>query len=379
MEACAPMPLMIYLDEITDPRRTGYAHKHDLWEMLVIAICAPLSDVDTFEDVTFWVTQQEAWLKCFLILENGIPSHDTFNRAFRILDPATFEPAFRRWVSGLVTAVSGTLVVDGKMVRRSSDGNARSIRMVGAFDPKLGIVLVQEKGARKSNEITVTPELLNSLLIKGYLVTIDALGCESEIAETIVAIEADYLLAAKGNQPKSLTTLQDRFALDQRDTLRDATCFERIEESHGRLVVQCAWVAPNTGEAVTVRWPICTLLATVESLRIVGGKPSDLERRYYISSRLMTAEACSKGVRGHWCIENRLHWMLDVNFGEDAAHRAQRLCRRQSLPAEKDRAQCLAPGNRNCRPWRVQSPQKAKARRMERFVLNGNLGYQSDS
>lgn len=314
------MPLMSYLDEVADPRRTGYAHRHDLQEMLVIAICATLSDVNTFEDVAFWATQKEAWLKRFLRLENGIPSHDTFNRVFRILDPKTFEDVFRRWVSGLVTAVGGTLAVDGKTVRGSGDGHARPIHLVSAFATDLGIVLGQEKVARKSNEITAIPELLNALLIKGYLVTIDAMGCQTEIAETIVAKDADYLLAVKGNQPTLLTTLQDRFALNQRDPLRNAAlCFEHVEESHGRLVAQRSWVAPNTGEVDTARWPNCKMLATVESLRVVGGKPSDLERRYYISSRLMTAEAFAEAVRGHWGIENRLHWMLDVNFGEDTA------------------------------------------------------------
>jgi predicted transposase YbfD/YdcC len=288
--------------------------------MLVIAICATLSDVDTFEDVAFWATQKEAWLKRFLKLKNGIPSHDTFNRVFRILDPKTFEDAFRCWVSGLVSAVSGTLAVDGKTLRGSGDGEARPIHMVSAFATDLGIVLGQEKVARKSNEITAIPELLNALLIKGYLVTIDAMGCQTEIAETIVAKDADYLLAVKGNQPTLLTTLQDRFVLDQRDALRNTVhYFEHVEESHGRLVAQRSWAAPNEGEVDTARWPNCKMLATVESWRVVGGKPSDLERRYYISSRLMTAEAFAQAVRGHWGIENRLHWMLDVNFGEDAA------------------------------------------------------------
>ena len=119
MEPSTPMPLMRYLDEIADPRRTGYAHRHDLQEILVIAICATFSDVDTFEDVAFWATQKEAWLKRFLKLANGLPSHDTSNRVFRILDPKTFENAFRCRVSGLVTAVGGTLAVDGKSVRGS--------------------------------------------------------------------------------------------------------------------------------------------------------------------------------------------------------------------------------------------------------------------
>lgn len=124
----------------------------------------------------------------------------------------------------------------------------------------------------------------------------------------------------KGNQPHLQETLQDRFALAERDGLRDADhCFEHVEQSHGRLVAQRYWVAPTDGQVDTDRWPGCRMLATVESLRIVGGKESDLERRYYISSRLMTAEAFATAVRAHWGVENRLHWILDVNFGEDAA------------------------------------------------------------
>lgn len=179
------MPLMTCLAEIEDPRRAGYAHRHDLQEMLVIAICATLSDVDSFEDIAFWAGQKEAWLKRFLKLENGIPSHDTFNRVFRILDPKTFEDAFRRWVAGIVTAVGRTLAVDGKTVCGSRDGETRPIHLVSAFATDVGVVLGQEKVADKSNEITAIPELLNALLIQGYLVTIDAMGCQTEIAVTI--------------------------------------------------------------------------------------------------------------------------------------------------------------------------------------------------
>ena len=331
------MPLMTCLAEIDDPRRTGYAYRHDLQEMLVIAICATLSDVDSFEDIAFWASQKEAWLRRFLKLENGIPSHDTFNRVFRILNPQTFEDAFRRWVAGIVTAVGRTLAVDGKTVRGSRDGETRPIHLVSAFATDLGIVLGQEKVADKSNEITAIPELLNALLIQGYLVTIDAMGCQTEIAATIREKKADYLLAVKGNQPTLLATLQDRFALAERDDLRDAAhCFEHVEKSHGRLIAQRYWVAPNAGQVDTERWPGCQMLATVESLRIVGGKESDLERRYYISSRRMTAEAFATAVRAHWGIENRLHWLLDVNFGEDAAtarkdHAADNLSRLKKI------------------------------------------------
>ena len=336
MEASAPMPLMSCLADIEDPRRRGYAHRHDLREILVIAICATLSDVDNFEDIAFWASQKEAWLRRFLKLENGIPSHDTINRVFRILDPKTFEQAFRRWAAGIVTAVGGTLAVDGKTVCGSGEGETRPIHLVSAFATRAGLVLGQEKVADKSNEITAIPELLNALLIQGYLVTLDAMGCQTDIAATILNKGADYLLAVKGNQPRLLETLQDRFAAAQRDRLRETgQCFEHVERSHGRLVAQCYWVAPQAGEVDPDRWPGCKMLASVDSLRIADGKES-LERRYYIASRMMTAEAFAKAVRAHWGIENRLHWMLDVNFGEDAAtvrkdHAADNLSRLKKI------------------------------------------------
>jgi predicted transposase YbfD/YdcC len=314
------MPLFTCLTDIPDPRRVGYGHRHDLRDILVIAICAILSDVDNFEDMAFWANQKEAWLKRFLKLKNGIPSHDTFNRVFRILDPKTFEQSFRRWVGCMVTAVGGSsLAVDGKTVRGSRDGKRSPIHLVSAFAADVGLVLGQEKVADKSNEIAAIPELLDALLIQGYLVTIDAIGCQTGIADTILGKGADYLLAVKGNQPHLLEALQDRFSTEQGDLLLEAEqCFERVERSHGRLVVQSTRVAPNAGEVDEQRWPGCKMLASIDSLRIENGKKS-LERRYYIGSRMMSAEAFSNAVRSHWGIENRLHWVLDVNFGEDAA------------------------------------------------------------
>lgn len=192
-------------------------------------------------------------------------------------DVKTFEDALRSRVSGLVVAV------DGKTVRGSGDGHVLPIHMVSVFATDLGIVLGQEKVARKSNDITAVPELLNAPVIKDYLVSIDAMGCQTEMAETIVSKDADCLPVARGNQPTLLTNLQDWFALNQRDA---AHCFEHIEESHGRLMVQRSWGPSNTSEVDTARWPLCKMLATVGSWHMVGGKPSDLERWYCFSSRL---------------------------------------------------------------------------------------------
>jgi predicted transposase YbfD/YdcC len=191
--------------------------------------------------------------------------------------------------------------------------------LVSAFATAAGLVLGQEKVAARSNEITVIPELLNALLIKGYLVTIDAMGCQTQIAATILDKGADCLLAVKANQPHLLVTLEARFATTGEVRLdQDDLCFERVERSHGRLVAQHYRVVPQAGEVDTKRWPGSKMLASVDSLRVADGKES-LERRYYIGSRLTSAEVFADAVRAHWAIENRLRRVLDVRFGEDAA------------------------------------------------------------
>ncbi len=321
METPTPMPLMSCLSLVDDPRRAGYARRHDLQEILTMAVCAVLCDMNSFEEIAFWAQSKEAWLRRFLKLEGGIPSHDTFNRVFRILNPKSFESAFRRWVGGLVPAVStGTLAVDGKTIRGSGDGENRPIHMVSAFATECGLVLGQEKASDKSNEISAIPELLDNLLIRGYLVSIDAMGCQSQIAAKILAQKADYLLAVKGNQPSLQVTLQERFGLAQREALQQAGQYARFsEEAHGRFVWQEFWVAANAGEVDVEHWPGCKMLGMVESLRMVGDKASAPERRYYIASRAMPAIDFAKAVRAHWGIENGVHWMLDVNFQEDAA------------------------------------------------------------
>lgn len=194
------MSLMSCLSLVDDPLRAGYARRHDVQEILAMAVCAVLCDMNTFEEIAFWAESKEAWLRRILKLEGGIPSHDTFNRVFRILNPKSFESAFQGWVCGLVAAIArGTLAVDGKTIRGSGDGQRSRIHKVSAFATECGLVLGQEKVSDKSNEITAIPELLDHLLIRGYLVTIDAMGCQSEIAAEIRERKADYLLAVKGN------------------------------------------------------------------------------------------------------------------------------------------------------------------------------------
>lgn len=308
---------MVCLNEIDDPRKPSNGTLHDFQEILVIAIAAMLSDSDTVEDIAYWARKKEVWLRQFLVLKNGVPSEDTFLRIFRVLDPKQFEVVFRRWVAGVVGALSGTIAVDGKTVRGSGSGGETAIHMVSAFATELGVVLGQEKVADKSNEITAIPELLEALYIKGFLVSIDAMGCQKSIARQITAKGGDYLLMVKGNQPSLLEAIETTF-IDH----HEAEGIERqsqVEQSHGRIGGQIASVLPAKGVVDMVDWPKCKTIGRIDSLRKVGAKVSDLERRYYISSRELSAEQLAAAVRAHWGIENRLHWILDVSFGEDGS------------------------------------------------------------
>ena len=310
--------LMDCLDEIDDPRETSNGTLYDFREMLVIAICASLCDMDTCADFALWPQAREPWLRRFLTLKNGTPSSATFYRLFRALDPKQFEAFFRRWVSQIVPAAAppGQMAIDGKTISGSADGAQRPAHIVSAFSTELGIVFGQERVDLKSNEITAIPELLEALYVKGLLVSIDAMGCQKEIARKIIDKGGDYLLMVKGNQPGLLARVSDAFMTEGRS---DLPRFEHIEKSHGRQVTQITWTAPATLAALdTQEWPNCTTIAMVALLRRVGEKNSELERRYYISSREIAPEAMAKAIRAHWAVENKLHWMLDVNFSEDA-------------------------------------------------------------
>jgi predicted transposase YbfD/YdcC len=298
------------LSEIEDPR-VGNGRRHDLVEVLVIAICAVFAEVQGFEDMAEWAQVKEPWLRRFLRLHNGIPSHDTFNRIFRILDPKHFEQVFRRWVCGVVRTLGQNVAIDGKALRGSARGGQSPVHMVSAFATGLGIALGQEKVADKSNEITAIPALLEALAIEGCLVSIDAMGTQREIARAIRTLGADYLLAVKGNQPTLHEALQGAF-VGHWDEVHNS-----VQAGRGRHVFQIVRTLPNTGEVDTAAWVDCALLGRVDSVRVVNGQASAVETRYYIASREMSTAAFAAAVRDHWGIENRLHWSLDVIFGED--------------------------------------------------------------
>ena len=312
-----PKPLMDFMGEIKDPRRPSNGTLHDFREILVIAILAVLSDCNTVEHIADWAKNHKDWLRQFLRLDRGVPSQDTFLRILRAIDPRQFEKVFRRWVWGAAPELSGTVAIDGKTVRGSGSAGEMAIHMVSAFTTRFGLVLGQEKVAEKSNEITAIPELLKALDLKGLLVSIDAMGCQKTIARLIMDQKADYLLAVKNNQPALFAAIEEAFigcaALPVSDRYRHA------KKAHGRIIGQTTTVLSAKDIIDTAQWAECKTIGRIDTLRYTNGKSSELEQRYYISSRVLTAEQLAAHARSHWGIENQLHWVLDVIFAEDAS------------------------------------------------------------
>lgn len=306
---------------LTDPR-TGPAQRHDLREMVMMALCAVLCGADTWVDVAEWAEDNETWLRRYLVLENGTPSHDTFGRVFRILDATVFESCFRGWIAGLLGVVDGVVALDGKTICGSQDGHNTALHMVSAFATSSGLCLGQEGTRGKGNEIAAIKALLDTLVLKGCIVTIDAIGCQTGIAQKIVDQGGDYLLAVKDNQGTLADALRDFFAegmvggfgslpLSQYDT---------VEKDHGRIETRRAlWVTDLAwlDRSIRQHWPKLTGVGMIERRRETNGKTS-IEQAFYIGSKaILSAEVFGKAARSHWGIENRLHWVLDVTFRED--------------------------------------------------------------
>lgn len=314
--------VMEYLATIPDPRKER-TRLHSLKDILVLSLCAIICGADGFVAIEEFGLLKEAWLKTFLDLPNGIPSHDTIGRVFTILDPKTLEAVFRRWMQTVAQLTGGEVVaIDGKTLRRSfrEAGSGVFVHMVSAWATRNRVVLGQVKTEEKSNEITAIPELLGLLFIKGCIVTIDAMGCQKNIAAKIIDADADYCLCAKDNQPTLRADLVQTFAAARTDTAVLATMdyAETHNKGHGRVEVRRCWTTSELGHvSQAAQWKDLRSVALIESERTVGGKTS-MERRYFISScREFSAIKALGTVRAHWGVENQLHWALDVAFHED--------------------------------------------------------------
>ncbi len=309
---------------LSDPRgRPNREHK--FIDILVITICAAICGADDWVSVEQFGSAKQAWFASFLELPSGIPSHDTFWRVFRHLDAEQFQECFLQWMASVQKLTEGEVIaVDGKQLRRSHDAGAgkAAIHMVSAWATRNGLVLGQRKVNEKSNEITAIPDLLQKLEISGCIVTIDAMGCQTKIAETILNKGADYLLALKENHAllyEDMVLLFDDLAQSGFTAFPfDQT--KSVDKGHGRIEIRQAWTmdAPNliANLRTTQKWPHLTTLVKVQSERYLDGKHS-CETRYYISSLKTTAAALLNMTRTHWAIENSLHWVLDIAFRED--------------------------------------------------------------
>ncbi len=315
-----------YFAELRDPR-VGRNREHLLEEILLIAIAAVLSGAESWNDIAEYGEDKQEWLQRFLTLPSGIPSHDTFNRVFAALDPEEMEKGFVAWVSSIARLTAGEVVaIDGKALRGTREtGKKTLVHMVSAWAESNGLVLGQRKVEEKSNEITAIPKLLDALELAGTVVTIDAMGCQREIASRIVEKQADCVLAVKDNQGLLAEQVKDSFLLLESDAVA-----EEIDCGHGRVERRrCSVIADLGLIEKSAEWSSLQGLVRIEAERYhkASGK-TEREIRYYITSLRPDAARLNSVIRQHWGIENKLHWVLDVGFGEDlsrkrASHAAQ--------------------------------------------------------
>jgi predicted transposase YbfD/YdcC len=312
---------------LTDPR-VERSQEHRLIDIVTITLCAVLCGADDWVAIETFGRAKQAWLRTFLALPGGIPSHDTFGRVFARLDPTEFRACFLSWVQAVTgpARADGVVAIDGKTVRRSHDrGRGKgALHLVSAWASAQGLVVGQVATDQKSNEITAIPALLRLLALEGCTVTIDAMGCQTAIAAQVVAQRADYVLALKDNQP----TLHEKTRLAFADaraaagTTRAATGWDTtttLDAGHGRIERRRCWALGDPEYLAyldpTGAWAGLRSVALIESERRIGDAVST-ERRYYLSSLPPDAAALGRAIRDHWGIENRLHWVLDIAFRE---------------------------------------------------------------
>jgi predicted transposase YbfD/YdcC len=309
---------------LSDPRVSGRCD-HKLIDIIIIAICAVICNADDWVAVETFGKVNEAWLRQFLELPNGIPSHDTFGRVFAALDAEAFQTSFTRWVEAVFQVTKGQVIaIDGKTCRRSHDKGIgkEAIHMVSAWAHHNGIVLGQRKVDDKSNEITAIPELLKLLNVTGCIVTIDAMGCQKKIVQSIRDNHADYVLCVKENQGNLYQDMVDWFSYADQVNFKDMNhSHDRtINKGHGRIEVRDCWVVSDPLAFEYIRhhegWADLTSIARVVRQRRLGDKKTT-ETSYYISSLPNKADLLLTCSRAHWAGENSLHWVLDVTFRED--------------------------------------------------------------
>lgn len=314
--------LLKHFEDLEDPR-TQYLIEHRLLDIVGITICAVICGADSWVEIEEYGNSKLSWLKEFLELPNGIPSHDTISRLFAQLNPEQLQSCFLSWIKTIASLTAGEVIaIDGKTVRHSYDQgkNQGAIHMVSAWASQNRLVLGQVKVKEKSNEITAIPQLLKVLEIKGCIVTIDAMGTQKEIAKIITERGGDYVLSLKGNQGnihKDVRQLFDWARKNHFENIPHEAC-STINKGHGRIEIRRYWLLESVEHLIDSHlWSGLKRVGLIESERRIKGQPPSIEQRYYLLSLDGGIERYTQASRSHWGIENQLHWCLDVAFRED--------------------------------------------------------------
>ena len=323
MEEESTTSLHSIFEGIEEPR-VERTRRHELLDIILIAIVGVLCGADGWVEIEAFGKTKEAWLKTFLALPNGIPSHDTFGRVFARIDPRQFEECFLNWVRGVTEKISGVIAIDGKTLRRSHDAanGKKALHMVSAWAAENRMVLAQVAVDEKSNEITAIPALLKLLELHGCIVTIDAMGTQRAIAAQIIDQKADYALALKENHGNLYEDVKDTFTLAQKDQFRgvESQFHQTIEKNHGRLEIRKHWIIDDREHLAYLdhegKWKGLKAIGMVVAQRRIGLEVSS-ETRYYLLSFKRDVTRFASSIRSHWGIENSVHWVLDIAFRED--------------------------------------------------------------
>jgi predicted transposase YbfD/YdcC len=309
-----------YFSELRDPRQ-HWKVVYPLPEVLLVVLCGHLAGAEDFVEIAQWGEEKLEFLRSLLPFERGIPAHDTLNDVFNALDHAAFSALFSSWVASLTADMPELVAIDGKTSRRAHASGGTALHMVSAFASATRLVLGQQACEAKSNEITAIPLLLEKLNLTGALVSIDAMGCQTKVAQAIIGKGADYLLALKDNQRSLAREVEMYFA----DQPQNTESFESVDADHGRIETRRAcistdvdWLIGAKRASTEPRFPALAAIGKIE--RITERKADGITSRqtsYYILSVRLSAEHFAKAVRGHWAIENNLHWVMDVVFHDD--------------------------------------------------------------
>jgi predicted transposase YbfD/YdcC len=323
MENLPKISLQRLFEDMDDPRVVGRC-TYRLTEVVLIAMCGVLSGAESWTEIEEFGESKRAWLATFLRLEQGIPSHDTFRRVFSLLPAEVFESRFREWVETTFRVESGQVIaIDGKTV---GGAGVRALHLVSAWAHQNGIVLGQRKVDEKSNEITAIPQLLDDLYLAGSIVTLDAMGTQTKIAQKIIDKHADYVLALKGNHGQLHTDVAEWFAWATERQFQNMphTFAQTLNKNHGRIEIRQCWALSDPHAFEVIRhhdgWAgLQSIIMVKRQRRLLDNTPAPVETVYFLSSLPADAQLLLHAIRAHWAIENNFHWTLDVVFHEDDA------------------------------------------------------------